>query len=195
MFKRLLPVILVLASPAWATITYYVGPTADTVFADAAGLASIPLSTVDFVGPAATTLTFPAGATFSGFSNGSPATIDYNGTDATFVATGTSDGIQVTLTSDVRAFMVRVSTALLTADWCFGEAGQSCPAAQKLTVTTGTTAYFGVISDTSLLNQAFTVSGTSQLVLKDFQIGKASGTVDPSSSETPESSSMVLLGC
>lgn len=186
MFKKLLPAILLLASPAWATISYYVGPAGETAFeTDRLANALTSGSIVDFTGQPFVPAIFDVGSTGVNFSIASGNIGTGDGT-AVFNDTAT-----VTLPADVYAIGFYLSRVALPST--FNYAGGSIP------LPAGSEIFFGVMSDLPLTSiSPLVLTSNLGFRINSFFIAKQSSDEEeeiPSDpSAVPEPSTTALLG-
>ncbi len=194
MFKRLLPVVLAFGTlPAHATISYYVGASAEASFQTALiGNGLTASGIINFSGATGSSLV-------NSVNNVGGTGVNFVGVTTTVSVTGANQlrednpgngaRVDVTPTSPIYAIGLHFLSGSSSGNfWCFEPQGSgSCD--NVLTVTSTQPAFFGIIGSSPL--SSFTIrqlgSGTA-LLINDFTLGTLA------ISETPEPSTMAMLG-
>lgn len=193
MFKSLLPALLVLASPVWATTSYYIGTGGETDFeTDRIARGLTFGSVVDFAGQPVATALSDVGSTGVNFSIASGFIVTGGGT-ATFNDTAT-----ITLPANVYAIGFYLSRPVgVIPSTAFYSGG-------SFALPFGSEIFFGAMSDLPLASiSPIVLTSTQGLTINRFFIGTQSSSgnddeeeepviTDPSA--VPEPSTAALLG-
>lgn len=193
MWKKLLPVVLAFGTlPAHATISYYVGASAEASFQTALiGNGLTASGIINFAGATGGSSVNNVGGTGVNFV-GVTTTVSVNGTQLKEDTQGSGARIDVVPTSSIYALGLHmVSGSAGGSFWCFEPQGSgTCD--NMLLIQSSPQAFFGIISSAPI--SAFTIrqfgAGTA-LSVTDFTVGTLASV---STSETPEPSTLALLG-
>jgi hypothetical protein len=185
MLKRLLPLLLVgTALPAFATTTFYVGPSGETQFGlDLLTRGLTAGGLVNFAGVTSGTTIFDVGGTGVNFTGSNSLNLDVSA----ITLIGSAALLQIALPNDVYAIGFHVMGLSSDKTWTYGPAGGTT------VLNSSTITFIGAISTTPLASlPTLTLTGpgsTTGVTVLDFKIGTA-GSV----SETPEPSTMAMVG-
>lgn len=138
----------------------------------------------------------PTGVDFFGYSNntGSPTPVNLNLNSGSRLelsvanAGGTSaSNIRIFLPSDIHAIGLHLTATGGGTAFCF-EAVATTSCDNSMVLSSGTTSFFGIVSDVSIGSfQIRNLTSNSRLVITNFAVQEASA-------ETPEPSTMALMG-
>jgi hypothetical protein len=196
MFNKILFALLAFYSlPASATISYYAGSAGETAFNSALiGQGFTASGIINYSGLTSGNVLSNVGGTgtsFGGIVGGNPSTLNVSGTTADIVvATGnSSDRVAITLASNVYAYGMHVSAAIVGSTWCLGPTSTLVCSVFVPSGGTNNAVFLGVLSDSPLAAQSIWAQGTVKMVLQDFQTYSTAQV-----SQTPEPSTLAMLG-
>jgi hypothetical protein len=178
MYKRLVMLaMLAIASPAWAAMSYYSGPSGESAFNDDIISRGITIGSLLTFSDAAS-----SGIVF-GASNGS---VDSSGL---YNAINATDSLLIDVPSNVYGIGIYLSkpVAIVPSNWNYPGG--------SLSISAGGQTFFGVISGTPLTSLSqiqLSAQASAALVVNTFFLGTAATNHD--SEMTPEPSSAALLG-
>lgn len=133
----------------------------------------------------------PTGVDFYGYYNSNPAQLQMNsGTrlELSVAATGglNASNIRVFIPNDVQAIGLHLTATGGATAFCFEPVG-TVTCTNSLTLSSGTTSFFGIVSDAPIGSfQIRNQTASSRLVISNFAVQEAA--------ETPEPSTMALMG-